>query len=60
MGKNEKVVFCSYDAASVLRAAVATTKRMTEGKSNIVIVKSTIDHDASGIKEMEEKVWWLV
>merc|ERR1719289_783952 len=49
------VVDPSYDAASVLRAAVANMKRGSEEKINIVIVKSTIDHDASGLKEMQEK-----
>ena len=56
--EKEKVILLSNDdAASVLRAAVADIRRMTEGKFNIVMIKSTIDHDASGIIEtMEDSV----
>merc|ERR1712037_396308 len=39
------------DAASVVRGLVADIRRATEGKFNIVVIKATIDHDASGIKD---------
>ena len=49
LNKRKVVLFCSQDAASVLRSAVAKIRRGAEYKVNVVIIKSTIDHDASGI-----------
>ena len=52
--KEKVIIFNSNDAASALRSAVAFMRRQMEEageKWNIVIVKSTIDHDASGIME---------
>ena len=52
------VLYISDDVASVLRGFMAGLKKTTEGKSNIVIIKASIDHDASGIKDTvtEEEV----
>ena len=52
------VLYISDDAASVVRGLVADIRRATEGKFNIVVIKATIDHDASGIKDTlkEEEV----
>ena len=52
------VLYISDDAASAVRGLVADIRRATEGKFNIVVIKATIDHDASGIKDTvtEEEV----
>ena len=52
--KAKVILFNSDDAGSALRSAVAFMRRQMEEageKWNIVIVKATIDHDASGIME---------
>ena len=51
---DQKKKLRSDDAVSALRSAMARLKQVVKdaGKmANIVIIKSTIDHDASGIME---------
>ena len=47
----EKVFLFNSDAGSALRSAVAQMRTGPGRNYNVVIVKSTIDHDASGIME---------
>ena len=52
------LLYISDDAASAVRGLVAEIKRCSGGAFNIVVIKATVDHDASGIKDtlQEEKV----
>ena len=42
------------EVATSVRALVAEIWRETEGKFNVVVIKSSNDHDASGIRETIE------
>lgn len=44
------------DVASALRGFVRAVRRHTEGKFNIVVIKQTVKHDASGIMDTLEEV----
>ena len=48
------VLYSNEEAATNVRALVAEIWRETEGKFNVVVIKSSNDHDASGIKETME------
>ena len=48
------VLYSNEEAATAVRALVAEIWRETEGKFNIVVIKSSNDHDASGIKDTME------
>ena len=52
------VLFNSDDVSSAMKGCMAALKKSTKGKYNIVIIKESIDHDASGIKDTvtEEEV----
>ena len=53
--KNSTIVlYSNEEAATNVRALVAEIWRETEGKFNVVVIKSSNDHDASGIKETME------
>jgi len=43
------------DVASAVRGLLAEIKRLSGGKFNIVIIRGTNDHDASGIKDTLEE-----
>ena len=50
------VLYSNEEAATAVRALVAEIWRETEGKFNVVVIKLSNDHDASGIIDTLEDV----